>query len=283
MRSPNSFQEQQGYFTFAINSDSVNYLELAFAQACSIKATQKNNSYAVAVDSQTKEYITEEHRKVFDYIIDIPDYNTHAMSNEWQAWLLTPFKETIKLESDMIFTNSIDHWWPGLRLQEICFTNKVRDYTGKVSNTRTYRKFFDDNNLPDIYTGMYYFRFGKESMQFFQLVYHVYNHWNYFKNYLKNCREELPSTDVAFAIAAAMHGHESLVNPALDYPSFVHMKGGINGLHSTADWQNNFQHELNGTDLTINFYKQVWPVHYYQKDFINERHRKELISSVSGL
>ena len=283
MRSPNSFQEQQGFFTFAINSESVDYLELAYTQACSIKATQKYNLYAVAVDSQTKLSITDEHRKVFDYVIDIPNVHSNAMSNEWQAWSLTPFKETIKLESDILFNSSIDHWWAGLRLQEICFTTKVRDYSGKISTNRSYRKFFDENNLPDIYNGMYYFRFSKQSMEFFQLVYQVYNNWDFFKNYLKNCREEAPSTDVAFAIAAAIYGKESLTNPALDYPSFVHMKGSISGLHTTANWQNVFQHELNGTDLMINFYKQVWPVHYYQKDFINERHRKELVSSVSKL
>jgi len=283
MRSPHSFQEQQGFFTFAINSESVDYLELAFAQACSIKATQKNNSYAVAVDEYTKEFITEDHKKVFDYIIDIPNCNEHAMGNEWQAWHLTPFKETIKLESDIIFTTSIDYWWNGLRLQEICFTSKIRDYTGKVSNNRSYRKFFDENNLPDIYTGMYYFRFGQTSMQFFRTVHQVYNNWDFFKNYLKNCREEMPSTDTAFAIAALLHGAEELVNPALDYPSFVHMKGSINNLSTIANWQDNFQHELSGADLMINFNKQTWPVHYYQKDFINERHRKELINSVPKL
>jgi hypothetical protein len=54
MRSPNSFQAQQGYFTFAQNTDTVNYLELAYAQALSIKNTQTINQYAVAVDSQTR-------------------------------------------------------------------------------------------------------------------------------------------------------------------------------------------------------------------------------------
>ena len=43
MRSPKSFLDQQGYFTFAQNTESVNYLELAYAQAASIKQTQKIN------------------------------------------------------------------------------------------------------------------------------------------------------------------------------------------------------------------------------------------------
>jgi hypothetical protein len=280
MRSPNSFLDQQGYFTFAQNTQSVNYLELAYAQAASIKQTQKINKYAVAVDSETKKLITDKHQKVFDYVVDIVDPVANAMGNEWQAWQLTPFKETIKLESDILFTTNVDHWWTGLRLQEVCFTTKVRDYFGRVSKDRSYRKFFDENNLPDVYTGMYYFRFGQQSLKLFQLAFAIYSNWEYFRDNLKNCREELPSTDVVFAIAARLLGVELCTNPALDYPSFVHMKGSVNHLHSSANWQNILQHELNGTELTINFNRQLWPVHYYQKDFINERHRKELARSI---
>lgn len=280
MRSPNSFLDQQGYFTFAQNTESINYLELAYAQALSIKQTQTVNKFAVAVDSETKKLITEEHQKVFDYVIDIVDPVANAMSNEWQAWQLTPFKETIKLESDILFTTSIDHWWNGLRLQEICFTTKIRNHQGLISNNRTYRKFFDENNLPDIYTGVYYFRFGRTSLELFQLAQQIFIHWEYFKNHLKNCREEHPSTDVVFAIAVRLLGEETCTNPGLDYPSFVHMKGAINGLHANANWQDNFQHELSGTDLMINFNKQIWPVHYYQKDFINERHGEELTRGI---
>jgi len=91
MRDSASFKDQQGFFSFAQNTDTINYLELAYAQALSIKQTQKINKYAVAVDSATKELITDEHLKVFVYVIDIVDPSTHAMSNEWQVWQLTPF------------------------------------------------------------------------------------------------------------------------------------------------------------------------------------------------
>ena len=270
MRSPNSFKAQQGYFTFAQNTDKVNYLELAYAQALSIKNTQTINQYAVAVDSETKKLITNEHRTVFDYIVDISDPDVHAMSNEWQAWHLTPFKETVKLESDIVFTTCVDHWWTGMRLQEICFTTKIRNYEGKVSNDRTYRKLFDENNLPDIYTGMYYFRFGRTSMELFSLAESIYAHWHLFRDeLLKNCREDTPSTDVVFAIAAKILGIEQCTNPALEYPSFVHMKGAINGLDAVADWQQVFPHELYNNNLMINFTRQQWPVHYYQKTFAN--------------
>jgi hypothetical protein len=284
MRSPNSFQAQQGYFTFAQNTDTVNYLELAYAQAVSIKNTQTINQYAVAVDSETKKLITDEHKLVFDYVIDIRDPASHAMSNEWQAWHLTPFKETVKLESDILFTVNVDHWWTGMRLQEVCFTTKIRNYEGNISRERAYRKLFDQNDLPDIYTGMYYFRFGRTSMELFQLAQSIYLNWSLFRDdLLKNCREDLPSTDVVFAIAARLLGEEQCTNPALDYPSFVHMKGAVNGLALAANWQDVYHAELHNNNLMINFTRQTWPVHYYQKDFINDRIRTELISSFSEL
>ena len=281
MRSPHSFQDRQGFFTFAQNTAEIDYLDLAYLQACSVKKTQRTNKFAVAVDASTEKLITSTHRKVFDYIIQIPKADAWAMNNEWLAWHLTPFKETIKLESDILFTQNIDHWWTGLRHQEICFTNQVRNYRGQVSTSREYRKLFDDNDLPDIYTGIYYFRFGKHSMDFFRLVEQIYKNWSLFRNdILKNCREELPSTDVVFAVAAQIAGAESCTVPALDYPSFVHMKGAINGLSPAQDWRSTFPYDLNGTALTINFTKQLWPVHYYQKDFFNERNRIELTESV---
>jgi len=284
MRSPNSFQAQQGYLAFAQNTDTVNYLDLAYAQALSIKNTQSINQYAVAVDSETKKHITHEHRSVFDYVVDIVDPNVHAMSNEWQAWHLTPFKETVKLESDILFTVNVDHWWTGMRLQEVCFTTKVRNYEGNISRERAYRKLFDQNDLPDIYTGMYYFRFGRTSMELFQLAQSIYANWSVFRDQLlKNCREDLPSTDVVFAIAAKILGQELCTNPALDYPSFVHMKGAVNGLALAANWQDVYHAELDNNNLMINFTRQTWPVHYYQKDFINDRIRTELISSFSEL
>lgn len=284
MRSPNSFQAQQGYFTFAQNTGTVDYLELAYYQAVSIKQTQQINSYAVAVDADTKKLITDRHLQVFDYVVDITNPDAWAMNNEWQAWNLTPFKETIKLESDILFSQSVDHWWTGMRQQELCFTTKIRDYEGQVSPAREYRRVFDDNNLPDIYTGMYYFRFGSNSMEFFNMAQAVYTNWTVYRDeILTNCREDKPSTDVVFAVAALLFGAERCTIPELDYPSFVHMKGAINKLNTSADWRNAYLAQLDGTQLSIGFTRQQWPVHYYQKDFLNDQFRTELVRGLGQL
>jgi hypothetical protein len=108
---------------FAQNTDSVNYLRLAYAQALSIKCTQKIKNYAVIVDQETAQQIQDHHRLVFDHVIVLErdDATAHdwKLANEWQAYDLTPFRETIKLESDILFTRNIDHWWAGMRIKKL--------------------------------------------------------------------------------------------------------------------------------------------------------------------
>lgn len=276
-RAPSSFREQKGFLTFAQNNKDTDYLHLAYVQAMSIKLTQKEvTSYAVIVDAVTKEKITDEHRAVFDYVIELPQdaakEDSWKLKNEWQAWLLTPYKETIKLESDILFSTSIDHWWHGLQQREVCLTNTVRDYEGNISSARHYRKLFDDNLLPDVYNGIMYFRFGQDSRNFYMYAQFIFENWEYFKTkVLKNCRDDEPTTDVVFAIAAQMLGVEKCTNPALSYPTFVHMKGAIQGWHASTDWTEKLYAQIDKQlNLTVGFTRQQYPFHYQQKKFVTE-------------
>lgn len=275
MRRADSFDEHRGFFTFAQNTSTTDYLRLAYCQALSIKCTQKEvTSFAVAVDQNTKKCLTDEHRAVFDYIIDIPNdaavKDQWKLKNEWKVWWLTPFKETIKLESDILFSGSIDHWWAGMQHQEVCLTSQIKDYEGNTSASRAYRSLFDENNLPDVYNGLMYFRFGKNSMNFFVYARYIFEHWDTVKNnLLKNCHDAEPTTDVVFAIAALMLGEDLCINPTLSYPTFVHMKGAINGWGTGADWTEKVYAQLdNELHLTVGFTRQLYPFHYQQKKFL---------------
>ena len=275
MRRPDSFEEQRGFLTFAQNNNDTDYLKLAYCQALSIKCTQKDvKATAVIVDALTKELITDKHRKVFDYIIDLPVdaavADSWKLKNEWQAWWLTPFKETIKVEADILFSNDISHWWSGLRQHEITLTTDIRDYEGNISPCRGYRKLFDDNLLPNVYNGLMYFRYGRISREFFIYARYVFENWDYFKNeVLKNCRDDYPTTDVVFAIAAEMLGVDNCTNPALSYPTFVHMKGGIQEWGSATDWTEKLHAQLDSElNLTVGFTRQQSPFHYYEKNFL---------------
>jgi hypothetical protein len=287
------FSAEQGYLTFALNTDSVDYLKLAYAQALSIKCTQRINNYAVVVDSMTNQLITDQHRRVFDHVIVLSHSDsrnqTWRLADEWQAFDLTPFRETIKLESDILFSRNIDHWWTGLRLQEVTFTTHIRDYLGTVSPVRDYRKVFDSNHLPNVYNGMFYFRHSRTAMQLFSAAREVYHHWSTFKNQLlKNCRSEQATTDEVFAVAARLIGAEQTINPGLSYPTFVHMKSAINNLANTQHWPTVLPFHIDDDlNIYINHCRQQYPVHYQAKELITDeiitRYEQRLQKLTAGI
>jgi hypothetical protein len=262
----------KGYFTFAQNSPTVDYLNIAYLQALSIKATQKINDYAVAVDTETAKLVTDEHREVFDHVIVMDDDDAKdeewKLENEWKAWLLTPFKETIKLDSDILFTQNIDHWWNILQQKDICCTVNIRDIENNISTVDKYRRLFKLNNLPNVYSGFTYFRYTKLSMDFFGYVHAVFKHWPLFRDaLLKDCRHDKANTDEAYAIAAMLVGEENCYNPASDVPSFVHMKGAIQGWPD-VDWiEYAYAQVDDNANLTVGFNRQLYPFHYVNKEF----------------
>ena len=265
-------KEQQGFVTFAQNTNDVDYLELAYLQALNIKSTQKENKYAVIVDNATKEKLNENHYRAFDYIIDIPtDYNdptsTRKFANEWQVFRLTPFKETIKLESDLLFTRSIDHWWTAFRLKNICLSHGCKNYLGINSTVRKYRELFDSNNLPDVYNGLMYFRYSQEAKTFFNAARYIQHEWHYVKAGLKKCIEDEPSTDVLYALAAIMVGEETCTMPSMDFLNFIHMKPAINGLIENTKFTDAFVTEQDGNMIRVNNINQTHPFHYHEKDY----------------
>jgi hypothetical protein len=272
-------KEQQGYVTFAQNTESIDYLELAYVQALNIKATQQNNRYAVIVDKETEKKITNQHLQVFDYVIPLTiDYNNptsqQKFANEWQVFYQTPFKETVKLESDLLFTRSIDHWWTAFRLKNICLSTGCKNYLGINSTVRKYRELFDANRLPDVYNGLMYFRFSQEAKSFFNAAQYISMNWSQVKPVLKKCIEDEPSTDVLYALAAIMVGEETVTMPSMDFLNFVHLKPAINGVEETTSVTDRFVTEFDSGMIRINNINQLNPVHYYEKDFVTTEMRE---------
>lgn len=263
-------KEQQGFLTVACNSDAVDYLQLAYLQALNVKKTQKNNKFAVVVDRQTNQKILEKHKKVFDYIIEAPEHAYGQFGAEAFLFELTPFKETIKLESDLLLTRSIDHWIHTFRLRDIVLSTGCKNYWQENSSVRKYRKTFDDNHLPDVYNGLMYFRFTKTAKDFFDHAKSIFANWESIKNSLKNCREDVPSTDLVFALAARLVGEELCTLPGADFVNFVHMKPAINNFDNELSFKEVFVSEFDQGMIRINNINQYHPLHYYDKQFVDQ-------------
>ncbi len=275
-------QEQQGFLTVAANTAEVDYLQLAYLQALNIKATQKIKSFAVIVDPKTHNQIQEHHRQTFDYIIEAPASTTGPYGLEVQAFWLTPFKETVKLESDLLLPSSIDHWWNSFRLRDIVLSTGCKDYLQQASTSRRYRKLFDDNNLPDVYNGLMYFRYSQTAANFFRQATEIFNNWETVQSTLINCRDPEPTTDVVYALAAEIIGRELCTIPSLDFINFVHMKPAINGYPETAKFQDMYVTEFDRGMIRINNINQYHPIHYHEKDFPTKE-MYDYFRSVAGI
>ena len=267
-----------GFVTFAQNTASIDYLRLAYAQACNIKSIHSNVKYAVIVDKQAYKEISKLCQNVFDRIIVLEQDNNLPQSNwklanEYQIFNLSPFKETIKLESDILFTRPIDHWITAFRFKDVVLSLGCKNYRQQNSSNRTYRQFFDHNDLPDVYSGLMYFRFSLFAQTFFNTAKQIFDNWSYIKlNLLKNCREDTPSTDILYAITTKILGVENCTLPSFDFIKFVHMKPSIQQWSDVGNWQEMTMVEQDNDMIRIHNLNQYDPIHYYEKSFLtNER------------
>jgi|TARA_R110000782_G_scaffold16655_1_gene47466 hypothetical protein len=265
----------RGFLTIAQNTDGVDYLRLAYAQAMSIKLTMPDSQYCVIVDKSTNEQITDEQRLVFDHIRvldeDYAKQDEWKLANEWQVFNLSPYKETIKVESDILFTRSIEHWWHAFRLRDIVLSLGTRDFKGKQAKSRVYRKIFDANQLPDVYNGLMYFRYSKTASEFFEIAEQVFKQWETVKeNILKGFNYEEASTDVVYAITAKTLGVELCTLPDCDFINFTHMKNAINDWPDDKSWTEMIMTEIDLPMIRINNVNQYHPVHYQDKNWLTD-------------
>lgn len=263
------YSGNRGFVSTVGYNEDIDYLQMAYLQALSIKTTQKTeNQYAVIVDEQINQQIENKHKEVFDSIVVIPGKWNFA--REWEVRNYSPWKRSIKLDVDLIFTNDILHWWESFENWKILLTTDVENYKGEIIKSRWHRKLFDDNLLPNIYTAFYYFRDGPESAEFFELCAEISNNWSWFANefLIKNTNTQ-PRDDEIFAIAAEIYSVEKCTLPSSAYPRFVHFKEALNDLPITKPWHEQLHIEFND-ELWIGHYPQRLPIHYCSKTFVTD-------------
>jgi hypothetical protein len=246
--------EEQGYIIPAFNVGSVDYVDCARALA---KTLLKHNPAARICLLTNEKYAAEP--ALFAYTHVVNDINTeNPWANDWMVFRQTPFRETIKLEADMLIATPIDHWWTMFRHRDVVISTGCRNWLGEVSGARNYRHCFDQNQLPDVYNAVTYWRLSKTAQEFFDLVRDIFANWAEFKKLLKY-PEEVPSTDLVYAIAATIIGPEQVTMPFASYPHIVHMKRHHAGT-DTEDWMKELTFEMD--PVRVNTVAQWGAVHY---------------------
>lgn len=193
----------------------------------------------------------------------LPHGDLGGYTNDWQMFSVSPYRQTIKLEADMICASPIDHWWTLFEQRDVVISQGARTFYDDVATSRYYRKIFDNNNLPDVYNAITYWRLSKTAKEFFDTVKNIFEQWESYKTLLK-FPEEVPSTDVVYAMAAQILGPEQVTLPPGLGPTIVHMKRHINSIQ-TDDWTKELTWETD--PFRINTVAQYGLVHYHIKDW----------------
>jgi len=256
----------RGFLIMAQNNSDTDYIACARALAKSLRYYMPDTPICLLTDKE----ITD---PLFDIIKLFPfgdrsGEQTWKLHNDWQCFYASPFRQTIKIEADMVVTGNIDHWWQGLAQKELVLTIGCRNFKNQLSPVRDYRKIFDANNLPDVYNAITYWRLSKTAKQFFDIVRTIFENWNNVCQEFKFAKEQPLNTDFAYAVAATIIGIENCTLPGMDYPSLIHMKPRINDTQD--DWTQEMVWEITDHNTRINTIVQQWPIHYQIKSFAKE-------------
>jgi len=239
---------ERGYLIPAINTDTVDYVSCAEQLADSIRQHHPKANITILTKEQ------------------LPNGDQGGFANDWQCFAASPYRQTIKLEADMVIASSIDHWWTMLEHRDVVISTGARDFYDQPAESRFYRKVFDANHLPDVYNAITYWRVSSTAQEFFRLVRNIFENWAQYRTLLK-FPDEVPTTDLVYAMAAQIIGQELVTLPFTSYPKIVHMKR-----HMIPTQTHNWTQELvwESDPLRFNTVAQWGAVHYHQKDWRRE-------------
>jgi hypothetical protein len=262
----------KGHIFLAQNTEGIDYVKQAYALALSIKVFNKEFNQTCLV---TNDVVPEEYLHAFDHIVPIP-WKDSARNSKWKIenrWKLihaTPFEENLVYDTDMLLLSSNDHFWKQLESFNFAFTENTITYKGEKVSSNFYRKTFVENNLPNVYSGFFYFKKIKETFEFFKWLEVIVKNWDtFYKKYLPKSTPTGCSIDVSAALTLKLSG---MVNPKVPILKFVHMKPQIQNWNNVpSKCYDVLDYYLNeNLSLFVGNFKQNILFHYVEKDFLTD-------------
>jgi hypothetical protein len=241
----------RGFVIMAQDTETVSYTTCAKALELSIKKVMPNANVTIITSDM------------------LPYGNLGGYFNDWQVYEASPYDETIKLEADMIIPRNIEHWWDILKINDVVISTNIRNFKGELTDCRVYRKFIDDNMLPDTYNSITYFKKSETAKLFYTIVRDIFENWEEYKAILICNPKEEASTDWVYAIACHIIGIEKTTLPNFTEMSMTHMKQYVNDIPS-EDWTKSLVYEVFPESIRVNTYTQYYPFHYHIKSFSNK-------------
>lgn len=238
----------RGFVIMAQDTETVQYTKCAEALRKSILRVMPNANITIITSDM------------------LPHGNLGGFANDWQVYEASPYDETIKLEADMYIPKSIEHWWDVLSINDLVVASTIRNFKQEISTVRTYRRFIDDNKLPNVYNAITYFKKSDTAKTFYEIVRNIFENWEDYKTILRCNPQEEVSTDWVYAIACHIIGEEKTTLPTFTEMSMIHMKQFVNG-NPTENWTDTFVYECLPNQIRVQSVPQQYPFHYHIKNF----------------
>ena len=272
----------KGFCLLAQNNDKTNYIKQAYALALSLHKYNKDQKISLI----TNDAVPKKWRSVFDEIISIPwedgaKDEKWKIQNRWKVYHASPYDETIVLEADMLILSDITHWWKELEKYELFFVSDVKTYRDEKITNRYYRKTFDANELPNLYSALHYFKKGSKAKEFYNLVEIIVNNWQlFYGKYAPEQYQKWCSMDVSCALASKILGNETDITNKDSFITFTHMKRHVQNWRNVPEkWTKVIgqYYRPDGT-LLLGNYIQKGVLHYVEDEFLTDKIIKGLQS-----
>ena len=257
-----------GYLLIVNNDSDKKYHNMALLLASSIKRTQPKGYDKICLVTDDEYY--QKHRDiVFDNVKLVQGYKGWDQRN--YMYDLTPFKHTVCLDVDMLFTRDISHWIDHFinKSNGLIITSNVLKYNNQPITSLKCRPGYKENNLPVLYSGFTYF--NKQSglaSNFFKIVSHITEHKDEFKRVYMN--KKYPpeiGTDEAFSIAVQILGIQNSVTTNTSFPKFVHLKSELQDEKIRSINLDLGYSVDSSANICVGTFAQNEIIHYSEKDF----------------
>jgi len=270
----------RGFCLLAQNNSKTDYIRQAYALAKSLHRYNKDQKISLI----TNDNVPQEWQEVFDQIIPIPwtdsaDTSEWKIENRWKVYHASPYDETIVLEADMLILTDITHWWDELAKRDLFFVSNVRTYRDELVTSRAYRKTFDANELPNLYSALHYFKKGNTAKEFYNLLEVIVNNWElFYSKYAKEEYQKWCSIDLCAAIASKILDNEKDITQSDSYITFTHMKPRAQGWYNIPEkWTRVIgKYYRDDGSLLLGNFLQTRVLHYVEDEFLTD----ELLESL---
>ncbi|GAA1972776.1 hypothetical protein [Kitasatospora viridis] len=271
----------RGYLTHAFNSRDVDYLRMAYCLALSLRLTQSTVD-RLTVLVEPGQHVPAHYREVFDAVVELPVADRSRkdgwrVENFAELYGISPYDESVTLDSDMLFFDDVSGWWDDFAGQEVVAATAV-DYRGRAIAHNPLRRNLYEIGLPDLHNGFLYFRRSEPVRELFATIAAHTRSWP------ETCRRHFGRTDVHYSSDCALllalrdTGMEAgcVRASAGGHPAFVHMKACLQGWPGVSDterdWRAHTDYRFSeDLRLTIGGESIGLPFHYHVRDFVDDR------------